>query len=62
MTWMVTVSMIRMAPSGPWGRTGNDRYNLIEVGAAAVPAHMAHGDVMPGDGGLDLSCSVMPAE
>ena len=28
-------------------RTGNGRYVLIEVGAAAEPAHLAHGDVYP---------------
>jgi hypothetical protein len=35
--------------------TGNGSFHLIEVSQSAVDAHLAHGDVMPGDGG---SCPV----
>jgi hypothetical protein len=30
-------------------RTGSGRYNLIEVGLSAEPAHRAHGDAKPGE-------------
>ena len=36
-------------------RSGS-KFKLIEVGKPAVPAHMAHGDVMPGTEGLDCNC------
>ena len=36
--------------------TGNGSHRLIVVNENALPAHLDHGDVLPGSGGLDGSC------
>ena len=38
-------------------RTGNGRFRQISVAPPAVPAHMAHGDAMPGTNGLGDNCA-----
>jgi hypothetical protein len=47
------VGVVPTADDGPkvqlCHRTGNGRYNLIEVGLSAEPAHRAHGDAKPGE-------------
>ena len=35
------------------------KLKLIEVGKPAVPAHMGHGDVIPGTEGLDCNCQTV---
>ncbi len=37
--------------------TGNGGFRLISVAPPALPAHMAHGDAMPGTNGLDDNCA-----
>jgi len=41
--------------------TGNGSYNLINVSANAVPAHLAHGDGYPGQG-FTQDCTPLYAE
>ena len=36
---------------------GKNNYRLISVNANAKPAHLAHGDILPGEGGLGADCS-----
>jgi hypothetical protein len=36
--------------------TGNGKYVMINVSENAQPAHLAHGDSLPGQGGLDENC------
>jgi hypothetical protein len=36
--------------------TGNGKYVLINISGSALPAHLAHGDSLPGEDGLDDSC------
>ena len=36
--------------------TGNGKYVLINVSENAKPAHLAHGDSLPGQNGLDENC------
>ena len=36
--------------------TGNGSYRFIVVNENALPAHLGHGDILPGSGGLDGSC------
>lgn len=39
---------------------GNGKFNKINVSANALPAHLAHGDVIPGAGVLDEDCQPEP--
>ena len=42
--------------------TGNGGYVKINISANALPAHLAHGDQLPGEGGLDDDCGEAPAD
>ena len=38
--------------------TGNGKYVFINVSGNALPAHLAHGDSLPGENGLNAECVV----
>jgi hypothetical protein len=41
--------------------TGNGKYVFINISGNALPAHLAHGDSLPGENGLDDQCQAVTA-
>jgi len=42
--------------------TGNGKYVFININEHALPAHLAHGDSLPGEDGLDANCAAPTVE